>query len=186
MFKRRTTLSVLLVAVLLLAATPVFAIGPVEVYPPADGAYQATIGDSVSLFWGWIAATKGQVRVFIHHSSETYTLKDPGGNVVWEMSAAEADTHWGPLERFTDEWLGLDCPMPTVWASWWSYPIPVELTEVGTYTLLYTGVFDQPVNDGLHACTELPSPNPPIPTPSIYRGEVFAISTIVVTAPPPP
>lgn len=185
MFKRRTALSVLLVAALLVAATPAFAIGSVTVYPTFDDEYEAKIGDTLHLTMGWMAATKGQVRVFIRHSSDTLTLVGPRNNIVWSMSAGEADAYWGPLEPAPDEWLGLDCPMPTLWIAWWDYDIPDSLTEAGTYTLFYTGTFDQPVNDGLHACVELPGTEP-IPTPSLYRGEVFAISTIVVAAPPPP
>jgi hypothetical protein len=70
--------------------------------------------------------------------------------------------------------------MPKIAASWWEVTIPP--LEAGTYTLVFTQSFDQPVNDGLHACRDVGEP--PVPTPSLYRGESEVISTIVVSAAP--
>ncbi len=184
MFKMRVALSVLLVTASLAVAVPAFANGSVVVYPIFEGEYQATVGDTVHLTMGWIAATKGLVRVFIGHSSDAFTLVGPGGDIVWTMPSPGDDSWWGPVEPAPDDWMGLECPMPTLWIAWWDYDIPGLVLEEGTYTLTYTATFDQPVNDGLHACIELPDTDP-VPTPSLYRGVDVVVSTIVVSPPPP-
>jgi len=185
MFKKRSSLLVLLLVALLASATPAVANGPeVYAYPTWGGnVVQAKTNESIHMFWGWLATTKGLVRAFVNHHAETYTLtEDSTGAVVWSMSAKEADSHWGSIVLYGPEWvetaLGLDCPMPWVAASWWEFT--VRPLEAGTYTLKYVGTYEQPVNDGFHACTELPGTDP-FPTPSLYRGEEVAVSTIIVT-----
>lgn len=181
MAKRRAILCAVMAAILLAGAVPALASGPV-VWPGGGGEYQASIGDDLVLQTGWFAATKGQVRVFLNHHTESYELRDPDGLIVWEMSAAESEPYWGPLSKVSDEELYLDCPMPTLWYTGWTYTVPEVFTEAGTYELVFTGTFEQPVHDGLHACIDLAPPGlfPPIPTPSLYRGTVVAVTTIVV------
>jgi hypothetical protein len=172
---KRVALSVLAIAALLVSATPAFANGSVDVYPVIPDTYHATTADSIHLFWGWVAATKGLVRVFIGHSAETYTLLDSQNHVIWSLGPEEADAYWGPIIRFDPADWGWDCPMRQIAVSWWEVTIP-PLPE-GTYTLVFDGVFEQPVNDGLHACGDV---GVSVPTPSLSRGETVVVSTIIV------
>lgn len=187
MLKNRPALGILLVIALLAGATPALANGPeVYAYPVWEGnVVEATTQDSIHFFWGWFAVTKGLVRVYQNHSAETYILRGPDREVVWEMSAKEADTHWGPIQLYDRDWVegsfGLVCPKPTMAGSWWEVVIP-PLEDVGTYTLEMFWVYEQPVNDGFHTCTELPG-TLPVPTPSLYRGAGVITSTIIVSPP---
>ena len=174
--RRRIAFSVLAIVALLAGATPAFANGSVDVYPPFAGTYDATTADSIHLVWGWVAATQGLVRSFLGHTTQTYTLFDSQNHVVWSLSADEAGAYWGPITRFDAADWGWDCPMPQIAIVGWEFTIP-PLAE-GTYTLAFTGSYEQPVNDGFHACRDVGWP--PVPTPSLYRGESIAVSTIVV------
>lgn len=182
MAKRRVILCLVMAGILLAGAVPAFASETVQVWFYGGWDYPARVGDSLELRHAWIATTKGQVRVYINHTSESLELLDPHDNIVWKMSAAEWDANWAPLWQFEDADFLLDCPMPTLWRSDWTCVLAGALTEPGDYKLVYTGTFDQPVNDGLHACIDLAPPGwyPPILTPSMYRGTATSVTTIHV------
>jgi hypothetical protein len=183
MIKRRVALSALLAGALLLAAVPALANGTVhDVWPAAETNWDVAMGDTVVIHLGWYAATKGQVRVYLNHTTQSLTLSLPDDPPVWEMSPADVRALWSPLEPFPEEWVGLDCPMPTLWVTWWSFTLPDDvLAAPGTYEIVYRGSFDKPVNDGLHACVVLEGPF--VPTPSLYRGTFAHVSTITVVGP---
>jgi len=183
MRKMTFLVSLILLAALALGASATLAQSDVVyVYPFVDGAtYNASLGQEIHLLWGWVATTKGLVRVYLQHSSETYTLyalSDLGNSEVWSLSNAQAEAYWGPVEVYPAEEAGVDCHKPTVAQSLWEYTLPP--LEVGVYTLAFEAELSQPANDGFHTCTWLGTNDPAAPTPSLYRGKSYATSTIIV------
>lgn len=181
--KRAVVLTFVLAVLLLVAAvlTPsTQAQAPVIVYPYVDGAtYNANTSEPIILYWGWLATTPGLVRVYLNHSEETYLMTGPGVPPL-DLDAAEAEVYWGPLVSGPPSVLGLECPMPNLWATFWEYdvgPLPQ-----GVYTLVFTSTFNNPVNDGYHVCTFEGTNIPAAPAPSLFRsGVLVATSTIIVS-----
>lgn len=122
---------------------------------------------------GWVATTQGQLQVYRNHSFQTFILSGPEG-IVLDLSADESEAYWGPFQPIP---YGEDiaCPMPSLWRTRWGYmqePLPP-----GEYTLVYTEVLTQPINDGYHTCTV---DGESVPPPSLYRpGEPF-VSTVTI------
>ena len=181
---KRVALSVLAIAALLVSAAPAFADEPVYVNPACPpewcGTYYAKPSDTIVLYWGWFAATKGLMRAFFNHVNGTLVLEGPGEEGILNMSPAEFVGAYGPVvpvgEEDAADWFGLDCPMPYMYLS--EVFLDIGALPEGTYTLTWTSGFDQPVNDGLHACTDLSGGG--IPAPSLYRDEAVVVSTIIV------
>jgi hypothetical protein len=183
MLTRRFVLSAVLAGALLLAGVPALANATVhDVWPAAQIEWPVVQGDTVVVHLGWYAATKGQVRVFLNNTTQSPTLLDSEQETVWSLSQAEVRPLWSPLEAFPEEWSGLDCPMPTLWTTWWSFTLSGEvLARPGVYRLLCSITFDQPANDGLRACRVVEGP--PVPIPGLYRGTARFESTINVAMP---
>ncbi len=174
--RRNLVISFLLVAALLAGAVPALA-DDRPIYPQCPpeicGTYVKTTDEPLHLVLGWFAATKGLVRVYFNHSYETLTLRNSSEGVVWEMNPDEVRAAYGPIHAVAPEEEGLDCPMHWIYISFTDITIQ-PLRTPGDYTLEWTGVLDQPVNDGLHACWDGP------PNPSLYRGETTVTSLIHV------
>jgi hypothetical protein len=182
--KRKTVLFVLL-AVILLSTLLLFQVSfaqepepdPLFVFPYEDGeTFTAESADQpILLAWAWLAMTRGQLRMYLNHAYETYVMSGPEG-IVLEISAEEAEGYWGLFTPESPDFFGIDCPMPRAWWVFWSYP--VGTLPPGEYTLVWNQVFDQPVNDGFHVCSF--EGQPISPTPSLFRGETVATTTIIV------
>lgn len=181
---RKAAFTFVIVAALAAAALPAFADEPREIYPQCSSCdpYNVRTDEPLVLVGWWGAATKGQVRVYFNHSEETLTLRrlvgDNEWSLVWSLDPDEMQDAYGPITPVASELWGLDCPMPMMYES--MFLIPLELDEPGTYALEWVLRMDQPVNDGLHACTPIGWEG--FPTPSLYRGEVADfVNTIIVT-----
>jgi hypothetical protein len=194
--RKTIAFSVLAVAALLVSAVPALAQEPepdVLIIPNCDGPpgtvcanyFEVTTDQSIGLYWGWYAATKGLIRVFLGHTTETLTLLDKDKKPVWGLTAEQLRAKYNPIRQydsydFFGPGTGSLCPMPWIYvadANW----NPPELVP-GTYTLTWTASFDQPVNDAIHACKTLRTPEGFIPTPSLSRGDFSFVKTIVVSA----
>jgi len=139
MFKRRASLALLLVlTALVLGASAAFAQDVFYIYP-FGGTYTPTADEEIHIQWFWLAQTKGLVRVFLNHSSESYALTDSNG-IEWSMSPQEAEENWGPVTTVTNPEDFIICPKPTYSFVGWEATLP-EL-DPGTYTLVLTQVFN--------------------------------------------
>ncbi len=180
--RARTAFSVLSVLVLLAVAAPNVRAEPpvVYVYPFLDGeTFTAHVGDDIHLFWAWVALTKGQVRVFLNHASQTYTLTPSGEEEPLLFIPNEvAEGYWGPIQRVPAD---VDCGSPNLAFALWDYQLPV--LEEGTYTLVFTQAFDQPVNDGFHTCIDPDTGEPFTPPPSLSRGTSVFTTYLVIEGP---
>ena len=164
------------------AAFPAFAQDPVRINVacPTEwcGEYIVTTDQPLVLWYVWGATTKGLTREFIKKSDQTLTLRR-GTQEVWSMNAEQIRAAFWPVYEVTAESWGFDCPMP--WMHEAYYEIEIPPLDEGSYTLEWTQSFAQPVNDGLHACTDI-SGWGDMPTPSLYRGEQgHTVNTIFVT-----
>jgi len=177
MFKRRASLALLLVlTALVLGVSAAFAQEVVYVYP-FGGTFSATADEEVHIEWYWLAQTKGLVNVFLRHSSESYVLTGPKG-FEWSMSPQEAEELWGPVATVTNPEDYFICPKPTYSFVGWEATLPK--LDPGTYTLVLTQVYNQPVNDGWHTCVWADTGEPAATPPSLYRGTSIFATTIVV------
>lgn len=154
---------------------------PAVVLPYIDGAtWYADDDQPIDMFWAWVATTRGLVRVYLRHSYESYTLTNAGGDVIWDESATDTELYFGPLQSATPDALGVECPMPYLWGTFWENihdPLPAD-----TYTLEWNQTFEQPVNDGFHVCNDPETGDPIVTPPSLYEpGTSTATSTIIVS-----
>jgi hypothetical protein len=177
MFKRRTSLALLLVlTALVLGFSAAFAQGVEYIYP-FGGTVTVSSQDEIHVQWFWLAQTKGLIRSFLGHSSESYALTGLNG-LAWSMSPQEAEEHWGLVSTITNPEDFIVCPKPTYSFVGWEATLP-DL-DPGTYTLALTQVLDQPVNDGWHTCVWADTGEPAATPPSLYRGTSVYATTIIV------
>ncbi len=161
-------LIVTLLASVLLASTA-SAQADVNIFPFDDGAtYRVTTSDDLEIVWGWIATTKGLVRVFLNAYDVSLTLTNMDtGDVVFSVSEDEAEGVWSPLQPLPCEFLGLECPMKGIWFSFWAKDI--GRLEAGSYSLVTMDRLNHPVNDGFHV-TRVDGERV-VPPPSLYQFE---------------
>lgn len=150
---------------------PPYADGETIVVPP---------GQQIVLDWAWLSTTQGLASMFIKGWSASYTIYDQSQVPILALSASDAKAFWGPIEKVPATGVGLDCPMKTMWWSFWDKPIALA---PGTYTLVTDWTLRHPVTDGIHACTIIRN-GQRVPPPSLTpAGSGTWTVTIVVQGP---
>lgn len=167
-----------LVAIALVAAIPAAADEPVYIFPFEGGPYVVGADDEISLGWYWWATTPGLVNVYIKATEVNYALIDSSGQIVWSLSAKEAEGYWAePFPIDLSDFF--DYPMPYIYISDWQYPL--GKLPPGTYTLATEFTLMHPVNDGAHVLLDPVTGERVYPTPSIYLpGTTLGAVTIIV------
>jgi hypothetical protein len=188
---RKTIVFSVVALVALVASTmPALAQEPVVIIPNCDVPgnafceilFEVSADEEIGLYWGWYAATKGLIRVYLGHTTQTLTLTDSQGAQFWGMTAEAVRAAYGPTQKWdSDEFFGgPTCPMPWVYVTETEWGLPLGELPPGEYTLTWRGSFDQPVNDAIHACKP---ERTYVPVPSLYRGVETFVKTITVTEP---
>jgi hypothetical protein len=176
-----------LLVVILLASTVAGAVSaqgdPIDVFPFEDGmTYTVAEGDSLHIWWGWLATTRGLVRTYLNAWTAGYQLVDVAtGDVVWALSPAEAHARWSPIMQLTPADVGMICASPFHYASDWEggvFQLPA-----GTYELVTTWSQSRPVNDGWHTCADALTGEPMAYPPSLWRPESGSWTVTIVVEP---
>jgi len=127
-------------------------------------------GDSIRIWWGWLATTRGLARTYLNAWSAGYQLSNvDAGHEVWSLSPAEAHALWTPITRIDPADLGYTCASPFHYVSDWEggvFQLPA-----GTYELVTTWTQSRPVTDGWHTCADAVTGEPMASPPSLYRPE---------------
>ncbi len=158
-------LLIALVAIALVAAMPATADEPVNIDPIVGGPYAVSANDNIHLYYWFWAMAPGHVNAYIKRNETTYTLRDANDQIVWSLTAEEAEQYWSEIFKadFSDFF---DYPMPYVYASAWEYPLGQLAT--GTYSLTSEILFTRTVTDGAHVIRDPETGERIFPTPSIF------------------
>jgi len=170
---KKFLLSLLVVALLAMTVAGVVSAqtGPVDVFPFEDGAtYNVADGDSIHIWWGWLATTRGLVRTYLNAWTASYQLTNVDTGQVWlSLDPAQAHARWSPIMRLTPADVGLVCASPFHYVSDWEggeFQLPA-----GTYELVTVWSQSRPVNDGWHTCADAVTGEPMASPPSLWRPE---------------
>jgi hypothetical protein len=178
MTRRSVFAALILVAAIATGASAALAQEVIPVFPMAQEQVQAKSGDQLLVFWFWVANTKGQVRVFLGHTSTTLELLGSDGEPVWSLTPEQARSLYGPVETLPADNSVLDCRKPTYSQTYWEFVTP-PLDE-GEYTLVLTQSYDQPVNDGTVTCRWVETGERYVQPPGLYRGTYTYVTEIEV------
>lgn len=165
-----------LLVVSIVAAIPAAANEPEYIDPVVGGPYDVSVEDDIHLYYWWWATTPGLVNVYIKGNETTYTLRNAENQIVWSLTAEEAEEYWSETFQadFSD---AFDYPMPYMYATAWEYPL--GQLAAGQYTLTTEIVYTHKITDGAHVIRDIETGERILPTPSIYPPGTYEFQVTI-------